>query len=153
MPNIIALTISTIIFTMHYKSFDIFIVFLLPQIFLAISCQVIGHLLAITCGHNAITGHIVVMSLMLLYAGTFTKIDDLFVITRYLTKLNPAKESIIRVATYLYGFDRCPSGQTSALMSNMGWTDDSYYESLYLLVFQSTFFTILAYICLKIRTL
>ena len=120
---------------------------------MAISSQSVGHLLAITCGHNAIMGHIVVMSLMLLYAGTLTKIEDLFVITRYLTKLNPVKESIVRIATYLYGFDRCPSGQTSALMSYMGWTDDSYYESLYAIMFQSIFFTSLAYICLKFRTI
>ena len=152
-PNIIAITIPTIIVQIRYKEFDIFLLFLLPAILLVISYQSVGHLLAILFGHNALMGHIVVTSLVLLYAGAFTKIEDLFVVTRYLTKLNPAKESIVRIATYLYGFDRCPRGQTSALMSYMGWTDDSHYESLYLLVFQSIFFTSLAYICLKLRTL
>ena len=152
--NIITITITTIISVQfQYNSFDIFISFLFSAILSAISGQSIGHLLAITFGNNAIIDHIVAVSLMILYAGAFTKIDDLFVITRYLTKLNPVKETFLRITTHLYGSDMCPSGQSSAIMSDMGWNDDLYYESLYLLVFQSIFFTSLAYICLKFRTL
>ena len=152
-PNFIAIIMWTLSFYWQYNSFDIFILFLVANILSTISCQSVGHLLAITCGPNALMGHILLLSLMLLYSGAVTKEEDLFELTKYLTKLNPAKETILRIVTYLYGSDRCPSGQTSAIMSNMGWTDDLYDESLYLLIFQSVFFTLLAYICLKLKTL
>ena len=127
--------------------------FLLPFILSTITSQSVGHLLAITCGHNSIMAHILYFSLTQLYGGAFTKEDDLFVLIEYLTMLNPAKETVLRVITYLFGLDMCPSGQTSAIMSFMGWKNDLYDQSLYLLIFQSIFFTTLAYICLKIRTL
>ena len=127
--------------------------FLWPLILSAISSQSIGHLLAITCGHNLLMAHILLFSLSLLYGGALTKDDDLFVLTKYLTMINPAKETFLRIITYLYGFDMCPSGQTSVIMSYMEWENDLYNQSLYLLIFQSIFFTTLAYICLKIRTI
>ena len=151
-PNITAIIISTIYIQLRYKSFDIFILFLVPNILSAISCQSVGHLLAITCGPNALMGHVLLLSLILLYCGAVTREEDLFELTKYVTMLSPAKETIIRIVTYLYGFDRCPSGQTSAIVSYMGWTDDLYDRSLYLMIFQSVFFTLLAYICLKLKT-
>ena len=117
------------------------------------SSQSLGHLLAITCRKYSLMGHITLSSLMILYSGTLTRESDIFVLTKYLTMLNPAKENFFRVITYLYGFDMCPSGQTSAIMSYKGWTDDLYDQSLYLMIFQTILFTTLAYICLKIRTL
>ena len=152
-PNIIAIIISTIIIAFKYKTFDIFVLFLIPFLLSAIISQSIGHLLAITCGKNALLAHILLVSLFILYGGAFTKEEDLFVLTKYLTKLNPSKQILLRITTYLYGSDTCPSGQTSAIMSNMGWTDNLYDESLYLLIFQSIFFTLLAYVCLKFRTI
>ena len=151
-PNILAITILTIVIQFKYNSFDIFILFLLPYILSTISCQSIGHLLAIICGHNSVMAHILFFSLTLLYSGALTKDDDLLMLTEYLTMLNPTKETFHRIITYLYGFDMCPSGQTSAIMSYMGWKNYLYDQSLYLLIFQSIFFTTLAYICLKIRT-
>ena len=125
--------------------------FLLPNILSAISCQSVGHLLGITLGQNALMGHIVLLSLMIVYGGALTRDDDLSLLTKYMSMLNPTKQNTIHVITYLYGFDMCPSGQTSAIMSYMEWTDKSYYQSLYLMIFQSMLFTFLAYIGLKIR--
>ena len=90
---------------------------------------------------------------MFIFSGTLTREDDLTVLTKFITMLNPVKENFFRVITYLYGFDMCPSGQTSAIISYMGWTDDLYDQSLYLLIFQTIFFTTLAYLSVKLRTL
>ena len=152
-PNIIAFILFGFVIQLKYNSFDIFILFLLPLILSTITCQSVGHLLGITCGKNSLMGHILFLSLLILYSGALTKDDDLYVLTEYLTMLNPVKETFLRIITYMYGFDMCPSGQTSAIMSYMGWKNDLYDQSLYLLIFQSIFFTTLAYISLKIRTL
>ena len=144
-----------IIFTsirFKYESFEMFQLFLLPILLSTVSSQSIGHLLAVTFHQNTVIAVIITMILIILYSGVFTKDDDLFVLTKYLTMLNPSKETILRIVTYLYGFDRCPSGQTSAIVSYMGWTDNLYDRSLYLLIFQSVFFTLLAYISLKLKT-
>ena len=152
LPNLISITIFSLIIQSKYSSFDIFLLFLLPLMLFSINSQSIGYLLAITCGRNTLLVFIIISALIFSYCGLFTKENDLFVLVKYLTKLNPGKQMFFRIITYLYGFDMCPSGQTSALMTYMGWTDDLYNESLYLMIFQSIFFTTLAYICLKVRT-
>ena len=144
-----------IIFTsirFKYESFEMFQLFLLPILLSTVSSQSIGHLLAVTCHRNTVIAVIITETLIILYSGVFTKDDDLFVLTKYMTMLNPAKQNNIRIITYLYGSDRCPSGQTSAFMSNIGWTDDLYDRSLYIMISQIIFFTFSAYLGLKIKT-
>ena len=136
----------------EYESFEMFQLFLLPILLSTISSQSIGHLLAVVCRHNTVIAVIIIHILILLYSGVFTNDDDLFVLTKYMTMLNPAKQNNIRIITYLYGSDRCPSGQTSAFMSQIGWTDDLYNQSLYLMIFQIILFTFTAYLSLKIKT-
>ena len=125
--------------------------FLWPILLSTISIQSLGYFIGITCGNRSMMALIIANAFQLLYSGVMTRDEDLFIGIKYLSMLNPAKMTALRMITYLYGFDMCPSGQTSALMTYMGWTDDLYNESLYLLIFQSIFFTIVAYICLKFK--
>ena len=89
----------TLVMQMKYNSFDIFLLFIFPSILSTISSQSIGHLLAITCGHNLVMAHILLFSLILLYGGKLTKEDDLFVLTKYLSMVNPVKETFLRIIT------------------------------------------------------
>ena len=51
--------------------------------------------------------------------------------------LNPGEETILRVIAYIYGFDMCPSGQTSAIITYKGCKNHLCDQSFFLNYFLS----------------
>lgn len=136
---------------MDYNSLKILSIFLSTSLMGGITLQLIGQIAGVLLEKNFIFIYILLYVINLLYSGNLTTDEDLNVIIRWLIKLNPSKANYENTMILLYGFFECPDGRPTSIMTTMGWTDDLYYDSLYLLIIQFVIFFIVGLVSIKIK--